>query len=194
MDMVKVKNRSSSTVVYSIPEDGIRREITPGETREIAVSELEHLTYRPGGKALLQDYLQVEDQAVVDKIALKTEPEYWMSIEDIKKLLISGSLPEFLDCLDFAPQGVIDAVKELAIKLPLNDSAKREALREKTGYDVDKILMNQRAQEQAEKELTGGTDGAAPRRRVEKEAITSTPTGRRSTPNYKVASREGENK
>ena len=31
-----VKNRSSSMVVYSIPEAGIRREFTPGETKRIS--------------------------------------------------------------------------------------------------------------------------------------------------------------
>jgi len=37
----------------------------------------------------------------------------------------TGSLDEFLDCLDFAPEGVTDLIKTLAVELPLNDVAKR---------------------------------------------------------------------
>ncbi len=43
--MYNVKNRSSSTVVYRIPEDNIRREFAPGETKRISFGELEKLTY-----------------------------------------------------------------------------------------------------------------------------------------------------
>lgn len=49
-----VKNRSSSTVVYRIPEDNIRREFAPGETKKIAFGELEKLTYQQGGREMLE--------------------------------------------------------------------------------------------------------------------------------------------
>jgi hypothetical protein len=43
--MYNVKNRSTSMVVYRIPEDGIRREFAPGETTRINFRELEKLSY-----------------------------------------------------------------------------------------------------------------------------------------------------
>jgi hypothetical protein len=52
----------------------------------------------------------------------------------------NGSLDEFLDCLDFAPEGVIDLIKTLAVELPLNDVAKREAILNKTGFNVDNAI------------------------------------------------------
>ena len=39
--MYKVKNRSASMAVYSIPELGIRREFAPGEEKKISYNELE---------------------------------------------------------------------------------------------------------------------------------------------------------
>ena len=39
--MYLVKNRSASMVVYKIPEDGIRREFAPGESKKIKYAELE---------------------------------------------------------------------------------------------------------------------------------------------------------
>ena len=41
-----VKNRSSSVVVYRIPESNLRREFAPGETKRIPFGELEKLTYQ----------------------------------------------------------------------------------------------------------------------------------------------------
>lgn len=41
----EVKNRSSSILVYNIPDDGIRREFMPGETKRIPFGELEKLTF-----------------------------------------------------------------------------------------------------------------------------------------------------
>jgi len=39
--------------------------------------------------------------------------------------MTTGSLDEFLDCLDFAPSVIIDMIKVLAVDLPLNDVSKR---------------------------------------------------------------------
>lgn len=177
---IAVKNRSNSIVVYSIPEMNIRREYAPGETKRITKEEIEALSYRSGGANLIQRFLQIEEN-VLNSISVSVEPEYWLDDEGVKKLLITGSLDEFLDCLDFAPSGVLELVKKYAISLPLNDVAKREALLKKTGFDVDAVLMNQK---QA-KEDDSAIEPVAPQRRVQK-----TETGRRTTPNYKVVSKE----
>lgn len=65
-------------------------------------------------------------------------------------MILTGSQAQFLDCLDFAPAGVIDLIKVLAIKLPMTDANKREALKEKTGFDVDAALANVRAEKETD--------------------------------------------
>ena len=62
------------------------------------------------------------------------------SAEDIKKLLQEGTLDELLDCLDFAPEGVTDLVKVIAVELPLNDVAKRDAILEKLHFNVTNAI------------------------------------------------------
>ena len=57
-----VKNRSASMVVYKIPEDGIRREFAPGESKRIKYAELEKLSYQAGGRALMTNFLQIVDE------------------------------------------------------------------------------------------------------------------------------------
>lgn len=135
----KVTNRSASVVVYRLPERNIRREFRPGESREIEYDELVALSYLPGGRELMEEYLQVESTAL-DSLALRHEPEYNMSADDVVVLLLTGSLDALLDCLDFAPSGVIELVKKFAVELPVNDVAKRQAIKEKTGFDVSAAL------------------------------------------------------
>ena len=139
-NVYNVKNRSAGMVVYKIPEDGIRREFAPGETKKISFKELEKLSYQSGGRALMTNFLQIYDEKVTQELNIHTENEYYMSEEQIKELLVSGSLAAFLDCLDYAPIGVIDLIKKFAVALPLNDVEKRQALLAKTGFDVSKAL------------------------------------------------------
>lgn len=182
-----VKNRSSSTVVYKIPETNLRREFAPGETKRISFGELEKLTYQTGGRTLLEQFLQIMDEDVTSNLNVKREVEYDMSEAQVRDLLLKGSLDAFLDALDFAPIGVIDLIKVLAVKLPLTDLNKRRALLEKTGFDVDKAIQHieEEYQEQEQEHITP----PASERRVK---TNDAPTGRRTTSNYKVVSRESK--
>mgnify|MGYP006988999603 CR=1 FL=1 len=95
-----------------------------------------------------------------------------------------GSLDAFLDALDFAPMGVIDLIKSMAVSLPLTDLNKRKALKDKTGFDVDKALVH--LEEEKAEELEGqGEVTSVKERRVKSEPAAE---GRRTTPNYKVVS------
>ena len=40
---MKIKNRSASTVVYSIPEMNVRRRFAPGEIKTVSKEEIESL-------------------------------------------------------------------------------------------------------------------------------------------------------
>ena len=85
--MYKVKNRSASEVIYRIPEDGIRRPFAPGEVKRIPFAELQKLTYQPGGREILTDFLQIEAEEVTDQLNIHREVEYDMSEEQIVELL-----------------------------------------------------------------------------------------------------------
>lgn len=180
-----VKNRSASKVFYKIPEIGVRREFMPGEVKRISYDELEKLSFQSGGRELMANFLQLQNQEVINELNMRVEPEYNMSEEQIVQLIREGSLDAFLDCLDFAPIGVIDLLKRFAVSVPLSDYDKRQALKEKTGFDVDAALKNiaaekAEAEEKAEKQTQS--------RRVQPEE--PKPTGRRTAgTNYKVVSK-----
>ena len=178
--LFQVKNRSAGMVVYTISDLGIRREFVPGEVKKIKFSELEALTYQPGGKTLMAEYLQIIEEQATEELEIPREPEYDMSEQQIIELLKNGSLDAFLDALDYAPSGVIDLIKKFAVSLPLSDYNKRQVLKEKTGFDVDKAIANNLADKEAEETAN-------------KENITSnnstSASGRRTTTNYKVVTK-----
>ena len=183
----RIKNRSASMVVYKIPEDGIRREFAPGEVKNIPYSELVKLTYQAGGKEIMSDFLQLDDEELIYDFNIKAEPEYYMSEAQVAELIKSGSYDAFLDCLDYAPIGVIDLIKRLAVSLPMNDMAKVKALKEKTGFDLEAALANIRAEQEDESEVAASAEERKPR------AAASGSTGRRTNSNYKVVSKSTPN-
>lgn len=187
--MYNVKNRSAGVATYKIPELGVRRSFQPGEVKQISAEELEKLTYRPGGMALLANFLQIMEADGIAKVGLNPQPEYHMSENDIKKLLLNGSLDEFLDCLDFAPPGVIDLIKKMSVSLPLSDMNKRMALKEKTGFDCDAALKHVMEEKEDEGQNTI-LKTAAPERRVKKEESAS--VERRTAPKYNVVTPKKE--
>lgn len=176
---VSVKNRSSSMVVYTIPEKNIRREFMPAETKVLPYDELVDLSFQAGGRNIMENFLQVQAVDARESLSLHTEPEYNMSEEDIKNLLLTGSNDALLDALDFAPIGVIDLIKQYAVSLPVNDMTKRQAIKDKTGFDVTKALaMNQPdPDEKQEPEIHK-------ERRVKPTATTA--PQRRTTPEYDI--------
>jgi hypothetical protein len=146
---IKVRNRSTGSVGYTIPEMGnYPRTFAARETKELPFEEIQKVSYIPGGSYLLQHYLVIENLEARDEILGGVELEYGYTEADVEKLLVYGSLDELLDCLDFAPLGVIDLVKKKAVELDLNDMKKRKAIQQKTGFSIDNaIRINEETKE-----------------------------------------------
>jgi len=184
--IVKVINKFNGTVGYSVPEMGVSRNFYPKESKNINFEELERLSFLPGGDVILKNYLEITDEDVV--IALfnqKSEPEYHYSEDDVKKLLTVGTLDQFLDCLDFAPDVIKDMIKDLAVKMPLNDMAKRKAIQDKLGFDVTKAIEINNTKYDGENEKETEVKAAPSGRRaapIKSENTTAAPSGRRYNP------------
>jgi len=140
--IIKICNRDNAAVFYDIPEmNGLHRVFQPNEVKEVTLEELIKLSYEPGGMSLLRNNFVLNNKEAIKIILGQVEPEYNYTPADVKNLLLNGSLDELLDCLDFAPEGVIELVKTLAVELPLNDVAKREAILEKTNFNVTNAIQ-----------------------------------------------------
>ena len=95
------------------------------------------------------------------------------------------SLDEFKDALDFAPLGVIDLIQDLSVKLPISDIHKRQALKEKTGFDVDRAIANDSASHEPDTIIEKETSRPA-QRRVQPDQEAVTPGRRTNGQTYSV--------
>ena len=155
---IKVKNRSASSLSYTLPDmNSFRRRFAAGETKELPFEEVQKLTYVPGGDYMLQHYLVIENIEARDEILGTVELEYAYGEDEIKNLLINGSMDQLLDCLDFAPLGVIDLLKKVATDIKLNNIDKRKVIFDKTGYNINSaIMINEETDENVKEEKTTG--------------------------------------
>ena len=184
---VSVKNRSSSIVVYSVPEMGVRREFAPNETKLVTMAELNALSYLPGGMALIHKNLFISDAAVLEDMSVKVEPEYYLDEAGVIDLLNNGSIDAFLDCLDFSPEGVLDLIKKLSVTIPMTDINKRKTLKEKTGFDVEAALRNIAAEQEDDTQNTILKQSNGERRVKE-----DVPAGRRTAPKYNIVTKPAD--
>ena len=181
---IQITNNYNGVVGYRVEEMGINRKFYPNETKEVPFEELERLSFTPGGITILTDFLQIKNDAAIKELFHKApEMEYFYSKDDIKNILINGSLDQFLDLLDFAPRGTIDIIKDMAVELPLNDMNKREAIKEKFNFDVTRAIEIEHTKFDGETEQEKEKK-EAPKRRVS-EKITPVATGRRYKPENK---------
>ena len=159
---VKVTNRDNGSVGYSVPNLGVHRTFQPRESKEISAEELRKLSYLPGGDVIIKEYLIIHNEELLKELLGEVEPEYYYSEDEVKALLLSGSLEQLQDCLDFAPNGVIDLIKSLAVSLKIDNVSKRKAIQEKTGFNVTRAIeINEETDEEtASKEGTQGRRAA----------------------------------
>ena len=139
--LIEVRNRDAGSVGYTIPDTGTWRNFSPGETKRIPLSELQALQYVPGGEFTLRELLMIKDTDALSALNIITEPEYFYTETEIKELLTKGTLDQLKDCLDFAPEGVIELIKKIAVETELPDTLKRAAITKKTGFNIDNAIM-----------------------------------------------------
>ena len=139
--VVKVRNRNFGYTGYSIPELNINRQFTTKEEKNIPLAELKQLQFIEGGDYILKNCLLINDKSALEELNMSSvEPEYFYTEDEIKILLDTGTLEQLEDTLNFAPTGVIDLIKDLAVRIELPDTRKRKLIAEKTGFSVDNAI------------------------------------------------------
>ena len=184
---VKVTNRDNGSVGYTIPDLNVHRTFQPRESKEISAEELRKLSYLPGGDVIIKEYLIIHNEELLKELLGEVEPEYYYSEDEVKALLLSGSLEQLQDCLDFAPSGVIDLIKSLAVSLKIDNVSKRKAIQDKTGFNVTRAIeINEETDEE-----TTSKEGAQGRRAAPITAKSEEAQQRRSAPpKYNVVSQK----
>ena len=186
-DLIDVRNRNGGATGYTIPDQNIKRSWNYGETKKIPFGELKAFSYLPGGLFALNNLLVVENREALDLLNMEVEPEYFYTEDDIKKLLLEGSIDEFADFLDFAPEGAIEIAKNIAVKEQIPDVRKRDMLSKKTGLNINNAIMVNEVIDGDEETVEDDT----PKRRVPvKEEKAATGERRTAAPKYKVVEKK----
>ena len=143
---VLVVNRAACSVSYNIPELHVERSFRPlgqtGDRMMISREELKALSYLHGGKILLDKYLMIEEADLQEELGIEVEPEYTYTLEEIRELLTTGTEAQLEDCLNFAPEGVLDLLKREAIAMRLDSHKKRSLISEKLGINLEAMIKN----------------------------------------------------
>lgn len=168
---------------------GIRREFSPGEVkRNLDAEEIQKLIFVPGGKKIIEKYLMISDKELLEELGLETEPEYFYDESSVKILLESGTMDQLLDCLDFAPTGVLDLIKKVAVDTRLNNMEKREAIKKALGFDITKAIENVDYDKSADQ--FGSEEKTRRATAIQEVGVTESPARRTAaTPQYKVTSK-----
>ena len=184
-DLIEVINRSSGGVGYEIPDsNGLIRTFQKREKKKIPFEEIRKLLYQVGGEYIFTNLLVIKnEEAVKELFSTRPEPEYYYTEVEVRTLLETGTLDQLLDCLDFAPEGVIDIVKDVAVKIKLNDVSKRDAIIKKTGFNVSKAIeINEETDvEEVSEKINRRTSPITSEEKKEQQP-------QRRVPNYKVTS------
>jgi hypothetical protein len=142
-EKIKIRNRINGTSAYIIPElNNLRRYFEKGEIKEITMGELRILANNtPGGYELLKNNFIINEKEAVEELLPEVEPEYYYTEDEIRELLVNGSLEQLEDCLDFAPRGVIELIKDIAVKEKLDNVSKRKAILKATDFNVTRAIQ-----------------------------------------------------
>lgn len=182
--MIKVRNRNAGSTGYDL-ENGGHRKFEYNETKIIPLSELQTLSYTPGGDYILRNCLVVEDKSALEALNLDVEPEYFYDEATVKDILLNGSYDQLEDTLNFAPEGVISMIKDFAVKLEIPDVNKRKMISDKTGFSIDNaIRVNQIMAEGQDEEVKDET----PKRKTSPVEVKSSAPQRKTSGKYKVVS------
>lgn len=184
--MIEVRNRDSGHVGYSIKDLGIWRSFAPGETKTIPLEELKALQYAPGGEFTLKHLLMINNKDALSVLNIETEPEYFYTEKEIEELLTRGTLDQLKDCLDFAPEGVIEIIKKMAVSMELPDTQKRKAIFERTGFSIDNAIMVNKVMDEPTEE--DSKEETRVRRTAPVTTQSTTPSRRTELPKYNVVS------
>ena len=189
-DKVVVENRSGTICFYKVPETNFTRRFVGNERKEIPMGELRAAIQIPGTRSLIKDDLIIHSQEAVAELLPEVEPEYFYNAKDVDFLLTRGTLDQLLDALDFAPEGVVSLIKDEAVKIKLNDMSKREAILNKTGFNVTKAIEIAKMSQTEEKEETK-VRRATPITDTT-ETTNAAPARRTGAPKLKVQAEQGE--
>lgn len=141
--LVEVRNLTDLPVTLYNPDKNLRITFAKNQTRKFKAGDIREWNFLKGIHVLFTEYLSVQNKELAEEIGVSDqvlEYEYQWTPEDVRNLLVGGTLEELEDVLNCAPLGIIETIVDQAVEIRLNDVAKRNLIKEHTGKDITKKL------------------------------------------------------
>ncbi len=129
--MISIKE-SNTGIVRTWPKCGAKLYLTE--------DSLLNLSMTPGARKLIQDYLIIKNDEVLEELEVDVELEYHYEVKEVTDLLMNGSEEELIDALNLAPKGVVDLIKKVAIEIQLPNMNKRKIIDKMLQVDISKMI------------------------------------------------------
>ena len=149
-ELVPVKNMMRNEVGYTL-SNGVSRHFAPHMTIRIKASELRDLSYESGGLDFLRNYVCVGNSALAEEFGISNDLiEYTWTEQDVVNALTTSDLDVLLDALDFAPDGILDELRDKAVELEIADGNRIAAINKRMGVDINNMIKNKHAYDTAD--------------------------------------------
>lgn len=175
-ELVPVKNMMRNEVGYTL-SNGVSRHFAPHMTIRIKASELRDLSYESGGLDFLRNYVCVGNADLAEEFGISNDLiEYTWTEQDVVNALTTSDLDVLLDALDFAPDGILDELRDKAVELEIADGNRIAAINKRMGVDINNMIKNKHAYDTVDTKSE-----EAPKQRRSSTAKKTTTTRRRTT-------------
>lgn len=170
-DKVVIRNLVNHPVVIVTPIHRKRWEIPPHGEMEVMVVDVRECSYDQGCRNIFRDYVQICNSELAKEFGIYEDVvEYNWGDKEITEALTTAPIEVLLDALDFAPDGIKEAILDKAVELEISDMDRREAISKALGVNVTNKIDNARKA----KTTTAATAKTAKRRVASKSTATKT--------------------
>lgn len=140
--LVEVRNMMDHKQVLIDKNTRTRYVFGPQQTKTLSAGELRSMAYVPGVLSMLYDgKLRIKNKDLCVEFNIPVDvPEYDMTQDDVDDMLLNKELDYLLDALDWAPEGILELIKNRAIALRITDIVKRKSISDALGCDIDNMI------------------------------------------------------
>lgn len=145
-DKVEIRSLVGYPVVIKTPMNHKRFELPPHGRMEVTVGDVRECSYDQGCRNIFRDYVQICNAELAREFGIEEDiVEYNWGDKEIIEALTTADINVLLDALDFAPDGIKEAILDKAVTLEIPDMRRREAISDALGVNVTNKIENARA-------------------------------------------------
>lgn len=140
---IKVLNRFGGSVTVKTSAGKRFNWSAMGSVVLMNEDEISDIYNQKGGAYLLEERLSIQDEAIVEKLGINSEPEYLFDIKTIEALLVQGTAAQIAEALEYNGKGFAETVRDVALKIKLEDLNKLGVISK--ALDINMINMREHA-------------------------------------------------